>query len=492
MKKQPISKKLQENLDYIDELFGMPKTFDLIQRNFTIGGKNASMVFIDGLANGELLAEVMKLLVKIERDDITVNTLEKLINQHIIVIETELVDTLDQGIQEVLAGPQLLLIDGEKKAILIDARTWMSRSPEEPELEKATRGPADGFVETMLFNVASIRRRIRDPKLRSEVIKVGKRSQTDVALVYIDDIVNQDLVEEIRTKLEEIDVDGIPLADKTIEEFLVGNTLNPLPKVRYTERPDNAAAHILEGNLIILVDNSPTALTLPAIFLAHTQSLEEFRQSPVVGTYLTFLRMIAIPLSMLLPALWLLASLQPEILPESLKFIGPKEVGAINLGLQFILASLGIDLIRMASIHTPNTLATSLGLIGALMLGEFSVKVGLFNAEVIFYMAIAAIASFTIPGYELALVIKLCRFFLLILVIYFRIWGLLAGVLVIFLIFVTTKSFGVPYLWPIIPFNWQGLKSFFVRTSILALPSTRPKALQTEDSDRKPPDKGQS
>ncbi|MCK4260559.1 MAG: spore germination protein [Halanaerobiales bacterium] len=488
MKKQPISKKLQENLAYIDTLFDMPKTFDLIQRNFTIGGKNASLIFIDGLANGELLAEVMKILVKVERDEISVNTLEKLLNQHIIVIETEIVDTLDQGVQELLAGPQLLLLEGERKGILIDARTWMSRSPEEPELEKATRGPADGFVETMLFNVASIRRRIRDPKLRSEVIKVGKRSQTDVALVYIDDIVNQNLVDEIRTKLEAIEVDGIPLADKNIEDFLVGKTLNPLPRVRYTERPDNAAAHILEGHLVVLVDNSPTALTMPAPFLAHIQSLEEYRQSSVVGTYLTFLRMIAMPLSMLLPSLWLLVSLQPEILPESLKFIGPKEVSTINLGLQFILASLGIDLIRMASIHTPNTLATSLGLIGALMLGEFSVKVGLFSSEVIFYMAIAAIASFTIPGYELALVIKLFRLFLLILVIYFKVWGLIGGILLILLLFITTRSFGVPYFWPIIPFNWQGLKSYMVRSSILAVPSTRPKILKTEDSDRKPQD----
>lgn len=486
MKKQPINKKLDENLNWVRKQFNMPKTFDIVLREFTIGGRNACMVFIDGMANGDLLADIMKVLFQVKREDLSVDAIQKLLNLHIIAIETQIVDTLDQGINEMLAGPQLLLLEGEEKGIIIDARTWLSRGPEEPELEKATRGPGDGFVETMLFNLASIRRRIRDPKLRTEAIKIGTRSQSDVALVYIEDIANPDLIDAIRTKLENVeDVDGIPLADKNIEEILLGKSLNPLPRVRYTERPDNAAAHLLEGNLVILVDNSPTALILPAPFLAHTQSLEEYRQSQIMGTYLTLLRMLAIPISMILAPLWLLVSLEPSLLPEGLQFIGPKEMGIISLGLQFILASIGIDLIRMASIHTPNTLATSLGLIGALMLGEFSVKVGLFSSEVIFYMAISAIATFTIPAYELALVIKLFRFFLIILVSYFRLWGLLGGLVVIFIIFLKTSSFGIPYLWPIIPFDFSGLKSFIFRTSILALPIKRPEALQTKDSDRR-------
>ncbi|MCG8532538.1 MAG: spore germination protein, partial [Desulfovibrionales bacterium] len=240
----------------------------------------------------------------------------------------------------------------------------------------------------------------------------------------------------------------------------------------------------------ILVDNSPTALVLPAPFLVHVQSLEEYRQSSLVGTYLTMLRLVAVPMAMLLAPVWLLLSLQPELLPESLKFIGPRTLGKINIGLQFILASLGIDLIRMASIHTPNTLATSLGLIGALMLGEFSVKAGLFNSEVIFYMAISAIATFTIPGYELALVMKLSRFLLLLLVIFFQFWGLLFGIGLIFIFFLLTKTFGIPYLWPIIPLDLAALKTLISRQSVLSLPRKRPGILKTQDPDRRPPDNG--
>ena len=485
--KHPITKELQQNLDYLNEQFSGSKTFDVLSREITIGEKDAFLYFIDGMAKGEFLGEVLKVLYWIEREDLSIDTIEKILKQNLIVIETETVEDLDDAIEKMLAGPQLLFIEGEEKAIVIDARTWPSRGPAEPETEKATRGPAEGFIETMLFNVAMVRRRIRDEKLRSEVVPVGQRSKTDVAMVYIEDIANPELVDYVRDKLEDIDVDAIPLADKNIEEYLVGSTLNPLPRVRYTERPDTAAAHILEGYIVVMVDTSPTALILPAPFMSHTQSLEEYRQSSLMGTYLTLLRMIAIPISMLLVPLWLLVSLQPELLPEGLQFIGPGEdVGSINLGLQFILASIGIDFIRMASIQTPNTLATSLGLIGALMLGEFSVKVGIFNTEVILYMAIAAIASFTIPGYELALVIKLCRFFLIILVVFFKLWGLLGGLAVIFLIFVMTKSFGIPYLWPVIPFKFSALKSFVIKSSARNLPRMRPLALKTNDSDRKP------
>lgn len=485
MTKLPISKKLKENVETINKLFHMPKTFDLVIRDLSIGGRQAALVFIDGFANGELLAQVIKTLVKVEREEICVDVIKKIVTQHLIAVEVSEAENLTQGISEVLAGPQLLMIDGEDKGIIIDARTWMSRGPEEPESEKSTRGAGDGFIETMVFNLAAVRRRIRDPQLRAEAFKVGVRSQSDVAMLYIEDIANSRLVDHIRDKFEKMEVDGLPLADKNVEELLVGKTFNPLPRVRSTERPDTVAAHLLEGHVVILVDNSPTALILPAPLMAHTQSFEEYRQNPVTGTYLTLVRLAAMPISLLLPALWLVAAMQPHLLPEGLQFIGPKDTGILNLGLQFILATMGIDLIWMASIHTPNTLATSLGLIGALMLGEFSVKVGLFSPEVILYLAVAAIANFTIPDYELALVIKLFRFLLIILVSFLKVWGLLAGLAIILLIFLKTKSFGVPYMWPILPFNWNGLKSYLIRSSTLGVGTSRPAYLKTLDSTRK-------
>ncbi|TDX51167.1 spore germination protein [Orenia marismortui] len=483
-KKKKISKELGENLQVIKDIVDGPKTFDFINRDFKIANKDVSLIFIDGLTNGSLINKIMEYLMDTKPEDLSVDVVKKLLEKRITIHEVAIVDNIDDLMNEVLAGPQALLIDGEEKAIIIDARTWMSRGPAEPELEKSTRGPEDGFIETMLFNLQMIRRRIRDPKLRAEALRAGKRSQNDIAVVYIEDIADPELVKDVKDKIKDIDVDGLPLADRTVEDFLTRNTWNPLPTVRYSNRPDVITSSILEGKVCVIVDNSPTALILPATFFDHTQNIEEYRQSPLPGTYLTLLRFAAVLLSLILPPLWLVLAYGPEWLPKSLDFIGVREMGKIPIGIQFILASFGIDLVRMASIQTPSSLATSLGLIGALMLGEFAVKVGVFSTETIFYMAIAGISNFTIPGFEFALTIKILRLGLIVLVIYFKLAGLIGGIILIFLLFAMSNSFGTPYLWPLIPFNAKALKSYLIRQSILNLSDRRPNIRRSKDADR--------
>ncbi len=452
-------------------------------REFTIGRKKACLIYLDGFIKDEIIFVLMNLM-KAEKEDMSANCLKKITGKLLPYFEVSVVSTLDEVVEEVLCGPQVLFVDGIKKAVVIDGRSWLSRTPEEPELEKATRGPGDGFVETLLFNVVAVRRRLRDSKFRAEILKIGKRTKNDVALLYVKDIINSSLVDEIRNKLEGIDIDGLPLADKSVEEIITGGTLNPLPLVRYTERPDNVVAHLLEGNLVIIVDNSPTALILPSPFFSHLQTLEIYRKGPVNGSYLSFIRLIAVLFSVFLPAIWLLMATNQQLLPAYLDFIGVKESGTIGLGEQFILASLGIDLIRMASIQTPDTLATSLSLIGALLLGDFAVQVGLFSPEVILYMSIAVLSNFAIPGYELALTMKLCRILLLLGVVVGNILGFSIVLLFIGLWFSFTKSFGVYYLWPLIPFNYQALKSYLLRQTILDLSHLRPEAYHTQDKDR--------
>jgi len=468
-----LSKKIEENRAEIYKRLGKDKSFDVINRDFKIARHEATLVFIDGFIKDKLML-VLTSLMEAKEEEMSVDFIEKILDKKLPYHEIEIVDSIDKVIDQILKGPQVLLIDGINKAIVIDGRSWTSRSPEEPELEKSTRGPSDGFVETMLFNVNAVRRRIRDPNFRAEVLEVGTRSKNDVALVYIDDIIEHDLLNKVKEKINTIKIDGLPLADKTIEEIIIGKTINPLPKVRYTERPDNVAAHILEGHLAIIVDNSPTALVLPAPFLSHIQTLEVFRQGALIGTYLSFVRLIAILFSVFLPAVWLILATNPELLPESLSFIGTKQESSIGLGIQFILASFGIDLIRMASTQTPNTLSTSLSLIGALILGDFAVKVGLFTPEVILYLAISAISNFSIPGYELALVLKMVRFLLLIAVVLFNIKGFLIVIAFVFIWFVMTKSFDTHYLWPIIPFNYSALKAYIFRQNIYSLTKKRP------------------
>ncbi|MDH7480315.1 MAG: spore germination protein, partial [Syntrophomonadaceae bacterium] len=378
-------------------------------------------------------------------------------------------------------GMAALIVEGVNRAVIVDVRQYPSRQPEEPDIERVVRGSRDGFTETILVNTALIRRRVRDPKLRTEMIQVGKRSKTDICLCYIKDIANPELLEEIRKRLEEIKIDGLPMAEKSVEELITpGSYWNPLPRVRYTERPDVAAIHLLEGHVLVLVDTSPSVIIAPTTLFHHLQHAEEYRQNPSLGAYLRWVRFIAIAASVILGPLWLLGALEPALLPPLLSFIGPQESVPVPLLLQFLIAELAIDFMRFGAIHTPTPLTTALGVVAAVLVGELAVKVKMLTNEVILYTAIAAVASFSTPSFELAMANRLTRLFLLLMVGFFRLPGLVGGLLVVFLFYSTTKSFGIPYLWPLLPFNWNALKSVLVRSPV-PVENVRPSILKPLD-----------
>jgi stage V sporulation protein AF len=288
-----------------------------------------------------------------------------------------------------------------------------------------------------------------------------------VAIAYIADVTNPDLVDDVRRKLKDIDIDGIPMAERAVEEYIVeGTSLDVIPKVRYTERPDVAALHLLEGHVCLMVDTSPNVMILPTTFWHHVQHAEEYHQTMLVGTFLKVVRLIGIFFSLLLPPVWLVLAMNSHILPEALLFLGPKEPGIIPIAIQFLLAELGLELVRMATIHVPSAQATALGFIGAFMLGEFATKVGLFGNEIVFYIAVAAVGSFATPSVEFAMALRMFRLFLIVVTGLFHLPGFLIAMLIVLLIFVRTKSFGVPYLWPLIPWDWQALKSVLFRLPI--------------------------
>ncbi|MBO5245584.1 MAG: spore germination protein, partial [Selenomonadales bacterium] len=342
----------------------------------------------------------------------------------------------------------------------------------------------DSFIETLVFNTALIRRRLRDPNLRFEIVKVGTRSKTDVVIAYLADVTDEVLVDEVRQKLQDIDIDGIPMAERAVEEYIVGGTsLDIIPKVRYTERPDVAALHLLEGHVCVMVDTSPNVMILPTTFWHHVQHAEEYHQTMLVGTFLKLVRLVGVFFSLLLPPLWLVLAMNSHILPEALTFLGPKEPGIIPIAIQFILAEFGLELVRMATIHVPSAQATALGFIGAFMLGEFATKVGLFGDEIVFYIAVAAVGSFATPSVEFAMALRMFRLMLIILTGLFHLVGFLAGLLIVAVIFVRTRSFGVPYLWPLIPWDWQALKSVLFRLPITD-DAHRPSVLRPQKANR--------
>ncbi|MBD8071353.1 spore germination protein [Bacillus sp. PS06] len=479
-----VSTKLEDNVAFLKENLGVDKSFDIMHIELEeYAGRNMAMFVVDGLIKDDILHLLQKFLLQQDAESLDGNTLDKLIKKYIPYVEVEKQNDLDKVVDGVLAGPTALVVDGIDHVIMIDARTYPVRGIEEPDIERVVRGARDGYVETIVFNTALTRRRVRDRSLRMEYLQVGRRSKTDIVISYIEDIADPEHIESVKKAITKIDTDGLPMGEKTIEEYISGRHYNPYPVVRYTERPDTAAAHLFEGHIIIMVDGSPSVLITPTTFWHHLQHAEEYRNKPIVGAYLRLVRYLAVWASIFLLPLWYLFATNTDLLPEALKFIGPNETGQVPIILQFLLIEVGIDMLRMAAIHTPNSLATALGLVAAIMIGQVAVAVGLFSNEVVLYLSIAAIGTFATPSYEISLANRLVRIVLLIITACLGVIGYVVGVVLFIIMLARMKSFNVPYLWPFIPFSFREFISVLVRAPI-PLKRRRPRIIHPQDPDK--------
>ncbi|MRX74286.1 spore germination protein [Bacillus lacus] len=467
-KKQKTSVKPRpsENESFFKNRVGMGISFDLGVRKFYIFDTEVHMYFVNGLCDTSFITQILIELTEVNDYKHNKDKVSDIVENRIANQQVEKVETLDEVTDQVLSGLIAIIIEGCQFAFTVDTRSYPGRTPEEPDTEKVVRGSRDGFVENIIVNTALIRRRIRDEKLRYEMLKVGERSKTDVCVAYIEDVANPDLVDVIKKELKAIEIDGITMGDKTVEEFIVKQGYNPYPLVRYTERADVAANHLLEGHVVIITDTSPSVILTPTTFFHHVQHAEEYRNAPSVGTFLRWVRFLGIMASTLFLPLWFLFVQEPQLLPENLKFIGPSEETNIPIVVQIFLADVGIEFLRMAAIHTPTALSTAMGLIAAVLIGEIAIEVGLFVPEVILYVALAAIGTFTTPSYELSIANKMVRLAMLIAVAAFGLEGFIIAMTVFILMLVRIRSLNTPYLWPFIPFNLKALWQIIVRTSV--------------------------
>ncbi|GGM31568.1 spore germination protein [Paraliobacillus quinghaiensis] len=481
--KKPLSKSFTKNKKYLHERLGVEKSFDVVQLDLNYAGMDMAMFLIDGFVKDDILHYVMRFLAELKPEQLEPEPLVKLLKTYIPYVELDTVDDLNVVTDTILAGPTALLIDGLDQVIMIDARTYPVRGLQEPDLERVVRGSRDGYVETIIFNTALTRRRIRDRSLRMEYSSIGRRSQSDVCICYIEDIADPEKVKLLKEHLSLIDTDGLPMAEKTIEEFLSGRHWNPYPTIRYTERPDTAAAHLYEGHIILIIDGSPSVMILPATFWHHLQHAEEYRQKPLVGAYLRMVRFIAVFASIFVLPFYYLISSNPTLLPDILSFFGPEDTGSIPILIQFLIAEVGIDMLRMAAIHTPTALATALGLVAAIMIGQVAVEVGLFSNEVVLYLAIAAMGTFATPSYEISLANRLVRIFLLLITASFGVAGYMIGITAWLIYLIRMNTFKTGYMWPFIPFSAKAFLDVIVRTPV-PLKSRRPAFLDPQDPDR--------
>ncbi len=459
----------QETVTRLTEKLRVDASFDMMSRGLVIGGRDATMFFVDGLTKDEVLEKMLEFMAKIpEKDAKNVTEAAEFARRFITFIEISTSADIEKVVVEVLSGVMALVVDGLDRILLVDTRTYPVRGVQEPESDRVLRGARDGLVETLVFNAAMIRRRLRDPSLTFEVIKVGSVSATDVCLCYMADRVDKKYLARLQERLKSITIPTLTLGQESLAECLVRRQwYNPFPRVRYTERPDTAAASVAEGQIIVMVDNSPAAMVLPTSLFDFIQDTNDFYFPPLVGTYLRTVRSLIFIATLFLTPIWYWLIQNPDNIPKALEFMRIKEPGSIPIIVQLLLVEMLIDVLKLASLNTPTSLSNALSLVGALVFGEFAVQAGLFEPELLAYMAFVAIASFTQPSHELTYAVKLFRILLLLLTWLFKGWGLIAGLAVIAVMMLTTRTVcGGKYLYPVIPFNGRALCRLVFRQNI--------------------------
>jgi len=464
-----LSSDFDKNIDFLDSHLRIDASFDIVGRNILIGDKKAKLYFIDGFIKDDIMERIMQFLMSADCKSVKkLASTRDFANKYIPYVETEVSADINTICTFVLSGALALLIEGFEEAVIIDARTYPVRSLGEPEDEKVLRGAHDGFAETLIFNTALIRRRIRDVNLTMEIFQVGAKSKTDVTMCYLDNKADKKLVDKIRKKIKSIDISSLSMGQESLAECLTQKQyFNPFPKVRYTERPDAAAACINEGKIIIITDTSPSVMILPSGVIDFIQDTNDFYFPPIVGTYLRFIRMFVFGLNIFLTPVWYLFIKNPEFIPTWLDFIRIESPIAVPVIAQLLIAEIVIDALKLASLNTPSSLSSSFSVIGALVLGEFAVGAKWLVPEVVLYMAYVAITNFAQPSYELGYAFKLFRMLILVLTAIFNIYGFIAGFALMILMICLTKTIsGKGYLYPLVPFNGKALLSLFVRRKI--------------------------
>ena len=466
-----ISSSIENNRTFFQKKLRPDISFDVVDRNLMIGGRDACLYCIDGFTKDDTLLKVLQAMSSIETAQMPDNA-NDFAALYLAYGEIGLETDSDALIIQLLSGVPFLLIDGYAQALTIDCRTYPARGVSEPEKDKVLRGSRDGFVETLVFNTALIRRRIRDPKLRMEIMNIGESSHTDIAICYMENRVDTELLNRIRTRIQKVHVDALSMNQESLAECIYPHKwFNPFPKFRFSERPDTSAASILEGNIIILVDNSPSAMILPTTIFDVVEEADDYYFPPVTGTYLRLTRFLIALLTYFVTPTYLLLMNHRMWIPENLEFIILKEDPNVPLILQFLLLELAIDGLRLAAVNTPNMLSTPLSVMAALVLGEFSVESGWFSSEVMLAMAFVAIANYTQANYELGYALKFMRILNLILTQLFGIWGYIAGLIIFALALLTNKTIsGQSYLYPLIPFDRAKMRNRFFRGR---MPGTR-------------------
>ena len=450
--RREIAESLEKNRHEMEERLQLTKNFDLVERKLKVGDRDACLYFVDGFVKDEVLEKLMEFFQSLKPELLLENG-KAFSRIFVPYVEVEILNSFEELTTQLLSGVACLLIDGIPCCVAVDCRTYPMRSVEEPEKDKVLRGSRDGFVETLVFNTALIRRRIRTPKLSMEILTTGKLSKTDIVLCYLDDRVDRELLSLVKNRIQQLKVEALTMNQESLAECLFrGRWFNPFPKFKYTERPDAAAAGILEGKLVILVDNSPSAMILPASVFDIMEEADDFYFPPVTGTYLRLTRFFIGLMTIFLTPVWLLLMQNPEWIPKDFQFIRVSEEINIPIFFQLLILELAIDGLKLAghqhALESHDTFECYCRHRGGRICREIRM-VQLGNDA---YMAFVAMANYMQADYELGYALKFMRLLLLVLTAILNQWGLLLGFVLVCVFLATNRTIsGESYLAPLLP-----------------------------------------
>lgn len=485
--KQTLKTNLHDSFQYIKDTLG--KSSDIIIREIRIGeeGKiQAGIIYTDGLSDSaslqNFILETLMLDIKDTEIENSLTTTSNLINTlkdiAMTVGEIKDVTNYDDLLTALISGDAIFLVDGNSEGFIIGNRKWAERGVTEPTAQTVVRGPREGFSENLRINTALIRRIIKDPNLWMESKVIGKRSKTNIAIMYIKDVADNSVLEKLRTRLDRIDIDGI-LESAYIEALIEDSKFTPFPTVYNTERPDSTAAALLEGQIAILIDGTPFVLIVPVVFTQFFQSVEDYYQRAEMATLLRLLRFFAFGISLLAPGLYLaIITFHHEMLPAPLllSLAAQRESVPFPAFIEVVIMEIAFEILREAGLRMPRVIGSAMSIVGGFVVGTAAVEAGIISAAMVIVVSLTAISSFVSPSYDIAIAGRMLRFVFIVLAAMFGLYGMTIGLIALILHLCSLSSFGVSYMSPLAPFNASAQKDVFVRLSLRKM-ITRPSFL---------------
>lgn len=471
-----LDKAIDKNIEIVNSAF--EDWGDIVKRKLYIGENKDRAVFIcyiDDMANRTLIeGSVLKgLMVGIRLTDTSDYSISSLLDGGITTADIKYSDNIYEAIDEVMAGNSMLLIDGYDKAVVISTKGFPKRGVDKPENEIAVQGPKEAFAESIRINTVLIRRRIRDTNLKCKQMKIGRRSKTDIAVMYLKGTVREDILAEVIKRLENVDIDAV-LDSGYIEQYIEDSKTSPFPLVQLTERPDKAAAEILEGRVAVVVDNSPFVMLVPVVLASFYQASEDYYQRWEIMSFVRIIRYLAGFFSFALPGLYIAVTLyQPSMIAGELAFklAGARATVPIPTIAEVIFMELAFEALREAGIRLPSSVGSTLGIVGGIIIGQAAVEAGLVSPMVVIIVALTGICSFAVPNIALVSAYRLVKYIVIALSAVLGLFGWFLGVILVITHLCSLKSFGIPYIYPFAAA--KGVKE--LRDSIIRAPLNKMK-----------------